>query len=67
MSLLNRLNDSNDSDLPMRPVRFGEEKKAESEIRAEMKKKVGGEVIEAIEIKAVSEIRKIDVSKDESQ
>lgn len=54
ISLLNRLNESNDSDPLLRPMRFGGEYKAESEIKTEMKKKAGGEVIGASEIKAGS-------------
>lgn len=54
MSLLSRLEDSNDSDPQLGPKRFGGKHKAESEIKAEMKKKHGGEVIEASGIKAIS-------------
>lgn len=48
-------------------MRFGEGKIVESEIRVEMKKKAGGEVLVASENKVNSEIRRMEVSKEESQ
>lgn len=48
-------------------MRFGEGKIVESEIRVEMKKKAGGEVLVASENNVNSEIRRMEVSKEESQ